>query len=104
MVLQNTFGSGITFCIDFLLLQPNKGFKKFGQKPYLCHYEGNNFKVVEKNSPNKCFMCKQTCCMKLHQQFYDHVHLVLDIFNLHKEVQQVAIVVAQQQNNTKKIE
>lgn len=104
MVLQNIFCSGITLCIDFLLLQPNKRFKKFGQKPYLCHYEGNNFKVVEKNSLSKCFMCKHTCCTKLHQQSYDLVHLVLDIFNLHKEVQQVANVVAQQQNNIKKVE
>ncbi len=102
MVLQNTFCSGITLCIDFLLLQPNKGFKNLGQKPYLCHYEGNNFKVVEKNSPSKSFMCKHTYCMKLHQQFYDLVHLVLDILNLCKEAQEVATATAQQQNNTKK--
>jgi hypothetical protein len=39
--------------------------------------------------------------MKLHQQFSDLVHLVLDLFNLRKEVQQVATAPAQQQNNKK---
>jgi hypothetical protein len=83
-------------------IQLNKRFKKLRQKPCLCRYEGNNFKVVERNSLDKSFMCKHTYYMKLHQQFSNVVHLVLDLFNLCKEAQQVAIATAQQPKKTKK--
>jgi hypothetical protein len=48
-------------------------------------------------------MCKHTYYIKLHQQFFNHVHLVLDLFNLHKEAQQVTIAIAQQQTNQKQL-
>jgi hypothetical protein len=41
--------------------------------------------------------------MKFHQQFSNLVHLVFDLFNLRKEVQQVTIAITQQQNNKKKL-
>lgn len=49
---------------DFFCYSQNKGFKKLGWNPYLRCYEGNSFRVVERNSPGKSFLCKHTCCMK----------------------------------------
>jgi hypothetical protein len=53
--------------------------------------------------PLASILCVDTYYMKLRQQFSNLVHLVLNLFNLHKEAQQVTIVTAQQQNNPKNL-